>query len=83
MRYLVRYAIIPAGVGPDDYEPADLSRHTEEYDLPSEPGGTYPDGRPLVYGPPIPVVEDAIRARHGLSRDTNPLVLDLNALPAG
>jgi len=33
-QYLIRYSVIPPGVGPDDYEPADLEKRDELVDVP-------------------------------------------------
>jgi hypothetical protein len=33
-QYLIRYMIIPPGVGPDDYEPADLETRNELVEVP-------------------------------------------------
>jgi len=52
MEYRVAYKVLPAGVGPDDYEPADLQQREDVVDLPA-PG----DG----YGPHIGDVKDALR----------------------
>lgn len=52
MEYRVTYRVLPAGVGPDDYEPADLERRTDVVDLPEPADG---------YGPHIRDVEDALR----------------------
>ncbi|MFH9011246.1 hypothetical protein ACH4C6_07700 [Streptomyces sp. NPDC017943] len=52
MEYRVAYKVLPAGVGPDDYESADLEARVDTVDLP-EPG----DG----YGPHIEDVKDALR----------------------
>ncbi|MFI6862655.1 hypothetical protein ACIBKZ_22630 [Streptomyces sp. NPDC050421] len=34
--YVIRYSIIPPGVGPDDYEPADLEQREHLVDVPGE-----------------------------------------------
>ncbi|MFJ6438553.1 hypothetical protein [Streptomyces sp. NPDC091416] len=34
--YMIRYSIIPPGVGPDDYEPADLEQREHLVDVPGE-----------------------------------------------
>lgn len=53
--YEITYAIIPPGVGPDDYEPADLERRTERFEL--------ADPEPVTgYGPPMPDVHRTIEA---------------------
>ncbi|MFD5041948.1 hypothetical protein ACFWNI_33400 [Streptomyces sp. NPDC058377] len=35
-QYKIRYSVIPPGVGPDDYEPADLEQRHELVDVPGE-----------------------------------------------
>lgn len=52
MEYRIAYRVLPAGVGPDDYEPHELETRIDTVDLP-DPG----DG----YGPAIPDVQDALR----------------------
>ncbi|MGW0586047.1 hypothetical protein ACWD25_61725 [Streptomyces sp. NPDC002920] len=39
MEYRVAYQVLPAGVGPDDYEPADLERREDTIDLPAREDG--------------------------------------------
>lgn len=51
MEYRVTYLVLPAGVGPDDYEPGDLERREDSVDLPAPENG---------YGPAIPDVQDAL-----------------------
>ncbi|WP_406420915.1 hypothetical protein [Streptomyces sp. NBC_00842] len=34
--YMIRYSIIPPGVGPDDYEPGDLEQREELVEVPGE-----------------------------------------------
>lgn len=52
MEYRVTYKILPAGVGPDDYEPADLEERVDVVDLPQPDDPTY--------GPAIPEVQKAL-----------------------
>jgi hypothetical protein len=35
-QYKIRYSIIPPGVGPDDYEPADLEQRDDLVDVPGD-----------------------------------------------
>lgn len=64
--YEITYAIIPPGVGPDDYEPADLERRTEQFDLPDpEPAAVDSAGQVVQYGPPMPLIHQAIEERLG------------------
>lgn len=52
VEYRVAYMVLPAGVGPDDYEPADLDRREDTVELPAPQDG---------YGPAIPDVKNALR----------------------
>jgi hypothetical protein len=55
--YEITYTIIPPGIGPDDYEPADLERRTERFELADpEPAGGF------TLGPHITDVHRAIKA---------------------
>ncbi|MFC9247738.1 hypothetical protein ACFT7S_28130 [Streptomyces sp. NPDC057136] len=62
-KYMITYSIIPPGVGPDDYEPADLEKRTEVFEIedphPEEPreiGGTM-----VSFGPALGHVYAAIQ----------------------
>lgn len=52
MEYRIAYRVLPAGTGPDDYEPADLEQREDTIDLPAPEDG---------YGPDIPDVKAALR----------------------
>lgn len=52
MEYRIAYRVLPAGVGPDDYESADLEQREDTIDLPQPEDG---------YGPAIPDVKAALR----------------------
>ncbi|MEU4165568.1 hypothetical protein AB0F46_01620 [Streptomyces sp. NPDC026665] len=52
MEYRIKYKVLPAGLGPDDYEPADLESREDVVELPAPEGG---------YGPAIPEVQAALR----------------------
>ncbi|MYV77818.1 hypothetical protein GT352_28375 [Streptomyces sp. SID1046] len=55
--YEITFAIIPPGIGPDDYEPGDLERRTGQFELADpEPAGGF------VVGPPMADVHRAIKA---------------------
>jgi hypothetical protein len=72
-RYLVRYAILPPGVGPDDYESADLVHREETFDLSDpEPAGEVA-GQNLRYGPHQSEVEAAVQAK--LNEGERPIIL--------
>ena len=62
--YEITYAIIPPGVGPDDYEPADLERHTGRFELedPEAVEGFVVNGEQHHVGPPMTDVHRAIKA---------------------
>ena len=53
VEYRVAYKVLPDGVGPDDYESADLEQREDTVDLPAPT-----DPR---YGPAIPDVKNALR----------------------
>ncbi|MGW2580850.1 hypothetical protein ACWCYZ_05835 [Streptomyces virginiae] len=72
--YEITYLIIPPGVGPDDYEPADLEKRTDTLDLQDpEPAGTLPNGVPISYGPAMPLVKARITEQ--LPAGTNVAIL--------
>ncbi|OII63104.1 hypothetical protein BJP40_26070 [Streptomyces sp. CC53] len=78
-RYQIRYQLLPAGTGPDDYEPSDLDTRTETYDLADPaPSGLRLNGSPVRHAPAIPDIQAAIRARHGLSADDKPIILSID-----
>ena len=52
VEYRVAYKVLPASVGPDDYESADLEQREDAVELPAPEGG---------YGPAIPDVQAALR----------------------
>jgi hypothetical protein len=54
--YEITYRILPAGVGPDDYEPADLEERTGQFEFPDPgPEDHYEiNGQQHTYGPPVP-----------------------------
>jgi hypothetical protein len=60
--YEITYRILPAGVGPDDYEPADLEQRTGTFELPDpSPQDCYEiDGQQYTYGPPVPELQTEI-----------------------
>ncbi|MFZ3494637.1 hypothetical protein ACODT5_15660 [Streptomyces sp. 5.8] len=62
--YEITYAIIPPGVGPDDYEPADLERRTERFELadPEPVEGWVSGGKQMHYGPHMADVHRTIEA---------------------
>ena len=51
MEYRVTYLVLPAGVGPDDYESKDLESREDTVELPDPGNG---------YGPAMPDVQDAL-----------------------
>lgn len=77
MLYRVRFVVIPAGVGPDDYEPGDFPERQAEVELADPELGGVVDGGPLVYGPPIPEVKAALAAAEQLAEGEEPVILDI------
>jgi hypothetical protein len=74
-RYTVRYAILPPGVGPDDYESADLVHREEVFELSDpEPAGLVA-GKELRYGPEDAEVRTAVRGR--LTEGEEPIILSV------
>lgn len=65
--YEITYAIIPPGVGPDDYEPHELERRTEKFELPEPEAieGFIVAGVQQHYGPPMPLVHQVIEEHLG------------------
>ncbi|GAA2790169.1 hypothetical protein [Streptomyces showdoensis] len=63
-RFEISYAIIPAGVGPDDYEPGDLERRTGVFEFPDPGPEDYYElgGVRQAYGPAFPDIEARIKA---------------------
>jgi hypothetical protein len=73
MKYRVKYKILPAGVGPDDYEPADLEDGETLLELPDpEPAGFIGDHL-ISYGPHDHEVRQALASR--LPDGATPIVL--------
>lgn len=73
--YRVTYKILPAGVGPDDYEPADLEQRTELVEAADlEPAGEV-DGTMRYYMPPDSEFHRALRDR--LAPGDHPIILKL------
>lgn len=77
MQYSVRFTVIPAGIGPDDYEPGDFPERQAVVEL-GEPelAGMVADG-PLTYGPPIPEVKRAVAEALSLKAGDEPVILDI------
>lgn len=71
-QYRIRYKILPAGVGPDDYESADLAGGELVLEL-SDP---VPSPRGLLrYGPHDNEVRQAVIAAAGLKDGDEPIIL--------
>lgn len=63
-KYHVQYKILPAGVGPDDYESADLENGETVVELPDpEPTGVAIAGEEISYLPPMPMFHRAVAAQ--------------------
>lgn len=64
--YVIRYSIVPPGVGPDDYEPADLEQCEELFAFP-DPGieDTHPlaNGAAVTAGPSVGAITAAVQER--------------------
>jgi hypothetical protein len=76
--YEITYLIIPPGVGPDDYEPADLEKRTDTLELPDpESAGTLPNGVPITYGPARPLVKARITEQLPVGTNVAILRVDL------
>lgn len=71
-QYRVAYKILPAGTGPDDYEPADLDGGELVLNLPDpapEQGGG------IAYGPHVDEVAKAVTAAVPLKDGDEPIIL--------
>jgi hypothetical protein len=71
-RYLVKYAILPPGTGPDDYESADLVHREEPFDL-TDPETAGDAGTQLRLGPPESEIKAAVSAH--LAEGERPIIL--------
>ncbi|MCH5677819.1 hypothetical protein [Streptomyces gilvus] len=60
--YRVKYAILPPGTGPDDYESADLVHREELFELSDPELAGDVAGQQLRYGPHHSEVEAAVQA---------------------
>lgn len=70
--YRVRYRVLPAGVGPDDYEPADLESGELVLEL-SDPEPEREGG--IEYGPHADEVKKAVAAAAQLKDGDEPIIL--------
>ncbi|MBM9621043.1 hypothetical protein ACFQ60_22290 [Streptomyces zhihengii] len=73
--YDITFRVLPAGVGPDDYEPADLEERTERCTFPDPgPDDTYElNGETREYGPHHAHQVSAIKAT--LDEGQEPLII--------
>ncbi|MFD9444933.1 hypothetical protein [Streptomyces sp. NPDC060001] len=71
--YRVKYKILPPGVGPDDYEPADLDGGEILLDLSDPDPAGFVGDHLISYGPPHSEVEKAL-APH-LPAGATPIIL--------
>jgi hypothetical protein len=77
MLYRVTYRVLPEGVGPDDYEPADLEAGEVLVELADpEPVGVISGGDVLSYGPHHQDVVQAVRAAANLKPGDEPIIRD-------
>lgn len=70
--YLVRYKILPAGTGSDDYEPADLAGGELVLNM-SDPAPERDGG--IAYGPHVDEVKKAVTAAVPLADGDEPIIL--------
>jgi hypothetical protein len=70
--YRVRYRVLPAGVGPDDYEPADLESGELVLEL-SDPEPEREGG--IEYGPHVDEVKKAVIAAAQMADGDEPIIL--------
>jgi len=73
-RYRVQYKIIPAGVGPDDYEPGDLEGGEAVVELPDPDPAFFLGSHLHSYGPPIPEVKRAVAEHLQLPDGAEPII---------
>lgn len=71
-QYRVRYKILPAGTGPDDYEPADLAGGELTIELP-DPAPEREGG--IAYGPHVNEVKKAVTLAAQLKPGDEPIIL--------
>lgn len=82
-RYRVQYKIIPPGVGPDDYESADLEGGEAVVEL-SDPEPAFFLGNHLhSYGPPTPEVKQAVTEHLQLPEGAEPIIRNVERLVDG
>ena len=75
-QYRIRYKILPAGTGPDDYESADLDGGELVAELSDpEPTSLIIGGEPLRYGPHDHEVRQAVITAAGLKDGDEPIIL--------
>ncbi|MDX2667376.1 hypothetical protein [Streptomyces stelliscabiei] len=74
--YRVRYSVLPGGVGPDEYEPADLEQGELVLDLSDpEPIDLVIGGRQQSYGPHVNEVTKAVVAAVQLADGDEPIII--------
>ena len=71
-QYRVAYKILPAGTGPDDYEPADLTGGELVLEL-SDPTPEREGG--ITYGPHVDEVKKAVTEAAQLADGDEPIIL--------
>lgn len=74
-QYRVAYKILPAGVGADDYEPADLDGGELVLEL-SDPAPEREGG--IAYGPYVDEVKKAVTTAAELADGDEPIILSWN-----
>ncbi|MFD4371485.1 hypothetical protein ACFWPY_07820 [Streptomyces sp. NPDC058527] len=63
--YRITYQVLPAHVGPDDYESSDLETRTDLFDFPAEEPVTDINGRVHEVGPTVGAMKAALRTHLG------------------
>ncbi|MFF2331865.1 MULTISPECIES: hypothetical protein [unclassified Streptomyces] len=73
--YRITYSVLPAGTGPDDYEPADLDQRVEVLELADPEQAGEVAGEQLHYGPTHSEVKAALRGK--LAPGDEPIILQV------
>ncbi|MFE5591433.1 hypothetical protein [Streptomyces sp. NPDC056549] len=74
--YRITYAVLPASLGPDDYEPSDLETHTDLVELSDPEHAGKVAGQAVRYAPPHSEVKNALRGL--LEPGAEPIILKLS-----
>ncbi|MET9088155.1 hypothetical protein ABZX77_40800 [Streptomyces sp. NPDC004237] len=71
--YRVKYAVLPPGVGPDDYESGDLEHRERDFELSDPESAGEVAGQDLRYGPGHAEITAAVQ--EVLERGERPIIL--------